>query len=110
MAVRVLLILLFVGLLIWFVFPMLFWFMFGEGASADRISQRPLSIFLGDFLPIIIGIAICFYQLVKKSKLGELSKAKSYFVAGLILLVVYPFRVPIINSVIEVCTYVSDQL
>ena len=108
--IRVLLLLFSVGLLIYLVFPLLFWFMFGEGASADRISQKSVSILLADFLPFVIGIAICSYQLIRKAKLGDLSKAKSYFIAGLTLLVVYPFREPIINAVIETCLFISDRL
>jgi hypothetical protein len=107
---RVLLLLLFVGLLIYLVFPLFFWLIFGESASADRISEKPTTILIADLLPLLLGIVVCFYQFIRKSRKGEASKAKSYLLAGLVLLMVYPFRMPIINAAIEACLYISDRL
>lgn len=93
-----------IGLTIYLIFPLAFFFAYGSGATADRMIDLPISKIIVAMSPFLIGLAIVVSGLLKNEKKHNLSKAKSYIIIGLSLLILYPIRMQILDVVINIFT------
>lgn len=106
---RISIVFLFVGLIIYLFFPLLYFFIFGEG-STNHISEKvTLFEFISDVLPLFIGLLICLFKIKRNYKTNQLKKAKSYLVTAILLVLLYPFRIFFIDHVINSCLYISNK-
>lgn len=88
---------LFVTFIYIFLIPFVFWSIYGEGATSDRIGSLPGVIFIGEWLPLIIGLALLGFGFYRSIKKQNLPKAKSYILAAIGLTLLYLLRVPILD-------------
>ena len=56
---------------------------------------------LWDILPLFFGLSFILTKLKKELKNGNYSKAKSYFLSGLLLLLLFPLRFQIIELIVR---------
>jgi hypothetical protein len=79
------------------VIPLVFWTIYGEGAASDRIGSLPISIFIGEWAPLMVILiinAVCLYRSLRKC---NIRRAKSYLIIPLVVTCLYIVRVPILN-------------
>jgi hypothetical protein len=84
------------------IIPIVFWSIFGEGASSDRIGSLPLSIFIGEWGSLIIVLIICIVSFFKNVRRRDLRNAKSYLLIALIVTGLYLFRAQLFNIPFEI--------
>ena len=65
-------------IIMYIMFPICFWLMYGEGASADRISNTIFSKILWFLSPSIVLIPFTINQILNNYKRGEMEKSKEY--------------------------------
>ena len=80
-----------------FLIPLIFWSVYGSGASADRIEKLPTMIFVGEWLPLIIALLFLGFGFYRNIAKHSLSNAKSYLLASILLILLYLLRIPILN-------------
>lgn len=78
--------------LYFFLIPLTYWFIYGEGQVAARIEEQPANVFIQDWGALIITVILYFIGLLNAFRFSRPSKAKSYAFVGLILILIYPFR------------------
>jgi len=78
-----------------YLIPIIFWSVYGESASADRIASLPIFIFIGEWSPLIIAFSFLGFGLWLGIKGNNFSRAKSYLLTDLMLLPIYMFRDPV---------------
>jgi succinate dehydrogenase hydrophobic anchor subunit len=78
--------------LYFFLIPLTYWFIYGEGEVAAKVVEQPANVFLQDWGALIIAVFFYFIGLFNALRFSRPSKAKSYALVGLILIVIYPFR------------------
>jgi ABC-type microcin C transport system permease subunit YejB len=74
------------------VVPLVFWSIYGEGASSDRIGSLPVSIFIGEWGALVIVLTICALGFFKNVRRRNLRNAKSFLVIALIVTGLYLLR------------------
>lgn len=74
-----------------FFIPLIYWFLYGEGEASVRIAEQPINIFLQEWGGLVIALLLCGILLFRAFRLRP-EKAKSYLLAGGLLLFTYPFR------------------
>lgn len=95
------LLILFVSLLYVFFIPLIHWTLYGEGEISARVSEQPVNVFIYEWGALVIALClcgICFYRALQHRKPD---RAKSYFLAAILLLVVYIFRQEIGDFIFE---------
>jgi hypothetical protein len=105
---RLTLILIFTGALIYAGLPILFWILFGEGATADHISQMTIVGLIYMFGPLIIDFGFIGWRLKINSKKKMFRKMKSYLIILIVLIVLYPIRYSLIEAVYELRELIID--
>jgi hypothetical protein len=89
------------GLIIYAIIPLIFWSLFGEGAAADKYSNTPLVQFIWTIGPLFLCCFLCLTLFRQEIRLKKFSKAKSYLLSTLILLLLYPFRITILDIIVN---------
>lgn len=84
------------------IIPITFWGIYGEGASADRIGSLPITIFIGEWMPLIIVLAITGFNLSKKIFHKDLAGAKSHLLVAVLVTICYLFSVFILGFSFEI--------
>lgn len=84
-----------------FLIPLFYFFRYGSGASASKISELPLHIFIENWFALIITVAILFLLLIRNIKMERLGYAKSYVLVIIAITILYLFKNPIGNTLIE---------
>ncbi|POY34637.1 hypothetical protein C3K47_19305 [Solitalea longa] len=74
---------------------------FGSGRESERIDGLPISVFITNWFPLIFLTLLMLVGFVKNLRTNQISKAKSYVLIGLISLIIYPFRLPILDFFIN---------
>jgi len=80
-----------------FVIPVVFWSIYGAGASSERIDRLPLAIFISEWLPLIVALIFLWFSSGRSVRNGNLSAAKSYLCIIPLLLLLYLLRMPILD-------------
>lgn len=81
--------------------PLTYWGLFGEGEIASRIENRPLNSFIIEFGALTLVLCICVILALLTYKKGKISKTKSYILTGILISIMFIFRVEIGNFIIE---------
>lgn len=81
--------------------PLTYWGLFGEGEMASRITDRPLNSFINEFGALTLVLCICGILAFLTYKKGKTSKTKSYVLTGILISIMFIFRVEIGNFIIE---------
>ncbi len=79
------------------VIPIIFWGIYGEGASSDRIGRLPIIIFIGEWAALIIVLVTILVGVYVNIRQRDLRRAKSYLVVAVVLTAMYLFRIPILD-------------
>ncbi|MDB5269347.1 MAG: hypothetical protein JWP58_2387 [Hymenobacter sp.] len=79
---------------------------FGEGEIASKTYHIPAVNFVYEFLPLVLGVAFCFFKYTQKRS-NNMPKAKSYLIVGVALLLLYPFRLALTGFVIGMCLSIT---
>jgi Sec-independent protein secretion pathway component TatC len=82
-----------------FVIPLIFWSILGEGAGGDRIAEEPLNAFLFQYGALIIALLIIAILTGLNIKKTDFSKAKSYIIVGIVLIMLYLFKEAILDAI-----------
>jgi len=82
-----------------YLIPIIFWSVYGESASADRIASLPIFIFIGEWSPLIIAFIFLWIGLWISIKRNNFSNAKSYLLISLVLFPFYMLRIPIFYGI-----------
>jgi hypothetical protein len=90
------------GLLYVLVIPLVFWSIFGEGASSDRATNLTINRFISEGAPLIVVLLISAAYVAWNVWQQELSKAKSHLITAGIVTVLYIFRLPLIDAIIGI--------
>ncbi len=90
------------SLLYVFVIPVVYWMSFGEGAVSEQIESLPVNIFIGNWGALIVVLVACAIGMYWQLNKNLYSRAKSFLLVGILLAVIYLFRVQIGNLVISV--------
>jgi len=80
-----------------FLIPFVFWSIYGEGATSDRIGSLPIVIFLGEWLSLIIGLTLLGFGFYLNLKGHNVAKLKSYLLVTIVLIMLYLLRNPILD-------------
>jgi len=99
--IRVLLLLIFVGLIIWVALPLIYFALFGSGSGGDRYYSTRISYVIEAIVPLLFGLATSISYSFWHMQNARFSKSKSYAIAAVILLLIYPIRMVIIDAVIR---------
>ncbi len=76
----------------------IFWGIYGEGAESTRIAEIWYVDYIMELLPAIIVIALIIYKILKSY---NYSLTKTYLTTLIIFVLLYVFRIPIIDFFIE---------
>lgn len=85
-----------------FVIPIIFWSIYGEGASSDRIGSLPITIFIGEWMPLIIVLVITGFNIYRNILQNDLARVKSHLLIAVIVTILYLFRVPLLDFIFEI--------
>jgi hypothetical protein len=92
----------FVNAMFIFIVPFIYWSLFGEGATSERIASTPLNMFLGNYGALIIGLILTIAWAYKSIHNNSMSKAKSYLITAFSIVILYPFRSSISDFIFSV--------
>lgn len=84
------------------IIPIIFWMSLGESAESDRLASLPLNMFIGEWGALVFTILLCVIFILINFKKLNFRRAKSYLLTGVIILILYLFRVHIGGFLIEV--------
>jgi hypothetical protein len=84
------------------VIPLVFWSIFGEGASSERAYNLRINIFIIEGAPLIVVLLISAAYVAWNVWQQELSKAKSHLITAVIVTVLYIFRLQLIDAIIGI--------
>lgn len=84
------------------IIPIAFWSIYGEGASSDRIGSLPITIYIGEWMPLIIVLVITGFNISRNILHEDLARAKSHLLIAVIVTVLYLFRVRILDLSFEI--------
>ena len=101
MILRVFLLLVFVGLIIWVALPLFYFMWFGSGSGGDQYLASKAATILEILIPLFLGTGTAIFLLRRKVREHCLPKAKSYAIAVVVILLAYPFRIALIDAVIR---------
>lgn len=90
------------SLLYVFVIPVLYWMAFGEGEASERIESLPVNIFIEDWGALIVVLAACAIGMCWQVNKDSYSRAKSFLLAGILLVLIYLFRSQIGDLLIRI--------
>jgi heme/copper-type cytochrome/quinol oxidase subunit 2 len=77
---------------LYFLIPFIFWFIYGEGELAARIENLPLSIFISEWSPLLIVLAISFCTGYLNIAKKDFSRAKSYLFGSILIIIIYSLK------------------
>lgn len=83
------------------VIPLTYWGLFGEGQIASRVMDKPLNSFIIEFGALTLVLVICGILAFMTYKNGRISKTKSFILTGILISVLFMFRVELGNFIIE---------
>lgn len=84
------------------IIPIIFWMILGESSESDRIASLSFNMFIGEWGALILTILLCIiFTIISLEKLS-FQKAKSYLLTGVMISILYLFRIPIGDFLIEV--------
>jgi hypothetical protein len=83
------------------VIPLVFWSIFGEGASS-RAYNLPINNFISEGAPLIVVLLLSTVHFARNVWKQELSRAKSYLITTVVVTVLYIFRLPLIDGIIGI--------
>lgn len=84
------------------VIPLTFWIIYGEGATADRIADLPISIFIDEWIPLITVLLITGCNMYLNTRKKDLRQAKSHLLIAIIITILYLFKNPILDLAFEI--------
>ena len=108
LGLRLIAILVFTGLIIYGVMPIVFWLLFGSGSSARDVSELAISQFIFFLSPLLLSIFIIGRRFKIHSDRNDDSKMKSYLIILVVLIVFYPFRMELIMAVYNLRELIID--
>lgn len=82
-----------------FIIPITYWAWLGEGEIASQIESKPIHRFLEQWLALIIILSLLIGLLIYNK---NTSKAKSFLYTIIAIVLLYLFRIPIIDLIISV--------
>ena len=85
-----------------FIIPIICWSIYGEGATSDRIGALPISIFIGEWMPLIIVLLITGFNIYINILQKDLARVKSHLLIAVIVTILYLFRVPLLDFIFEI--------
>lgn len=88
-----------ITLLLYLIEIFVFWGIYGEGATASRISELWYADLILNFSPIVIVGGFLIYKIWSSSKKEEYVKYKAYLITVLILIIVYALKGQIMKIV-----------
>ncbi|PWS31264.1 hypothetical protein [Pedobacter paludis] len=83
------------------IIPLIYWGAYGEGAESERIEALPINLFIGEWAALIFVVLALFILTWINLKKDRTNKAKSFLLTLFILILLYLFRKPIIDLLIE---------
>lgn len=83
------------------IIPLIYWSALGEGAESARIEALPINLFIGEWAALIFIVLALFILIWINLKKDRTDKAKSFLLTLFILIILYLFRNPIIDLLIE---------
>ncbi|MEO7214065.1 hypothetical protein [Mucilaginibacter sp.] len=81
--------------------PLTYWAIVGEGSVEDGITSSPLNTFFIKYLALIAGIIAAVIFSYFHVKNANFSKAKSYIIAGIFIIVLYTVKEYIFNIIFD---------
>ena len=108
LALRLTLAIALVGLTLYAVFPIGFWFMHGEDAVSNHIEQKTVYGLLYLYGPLLIIMTFIAWRYLVNKKKRDIQHLKSYLIISAIILTLYPFRYGIIEDAVEWIIRLTD--
>lgn len=84
-----------------FLIPLFHFLCFGSGQDASKINELPVNIFIQDWFALIITLAILLFLLFKNINIEKFGNAKSYLLTIIAITILYLFKIPMANKLIE---------
>jgi ABC-type Fe3+ transport system permease subunit len=81
--------------------PLTYWGLYGEGEMASRIIDRPFNSFIIEFGALTLALCICGILAFLSYRKRKISKTKSYVLTGVLLSIMFIFRLEIGDFIIE---------
>ena len=81
--------------------PLIYWGLFGEGEMASRIMAIPLNSFIIEFGALPLILFICGILALLSFQNEKISKTKSYILTGILISIMFTFRIEIGDFIIE---------
>ena len=81
--------------------PLTYWMLFGEGETGSNIMDRPINSFILEYGALIIILGIYGVLIFLTYRGNKIPKMKSYVLSGIIVSIMYIFRLEIGNFIIE---------
>ncbi|WP_316806512.1 hypothetical protein [Pedobacter agri] len=80
--------------------PLIYWAIYGEGASFDKVSEMPIHIFIENWGALILILLLCTIAMYYNFKKLEIGRSKSYLITATVISVLYIFS----NSITDIFT------
>ena len=81
--------------------PLTYWSLYGEGETALKIMDTPLNSFIIDFGTLTFVLLICGILAFLTFRKGKASKSKSFILTGILISVMFMFRIEMGNFIID---------